>query len=316
MAKVGFPIPRKENELRRALAPEDVRRLNRPGDMLVETGYGAPMGCDDKAYREAGAQVVNREEVVACSVICCPKPMLTDEYFQTGRTLFGWMHAVQGREITDLLVKHRMTAIAWEDMFKRGRHCFWRNNELSGEAAVAHAMLKWGRVPYHAQAAVIGRGNVARGATRALERMGCLVTVYDRKTSPLLREEIEQYDVVVNGVLWDVFRTDHLVYIEDLRRMKPGSLIIDISCDEGMGVESSRPTTIDDPVYVRDGVLHYCVDHAPALYHRTATQSISEVVAEYADDLAGGRVNPVLEQATVIREGQIVDERIVRFQHR
>jgi N5-(carboxyethyl)ornithine synthase len=316
MRTVGFPIPGKEQELRRALVPADLPLVRDPSALLFEGGYGAPLGLDDAAYEAEGARVAGRADVDACPVICDPKPVVGAGYFGPGKTLFGWIHAVQGRTMTDLLIGHRMTAIAWEDMFEGERHCFWRNNELAGEAAVAHAFLQWGRVPYNCEVAVIGTGNVAMGAIRAAERGGCTVKVYDALTSHRLRGEIERYGVIVNAVLWDVTRTDHVVSEEDLVRMQPGSLIVDVSCDEAGAIETSRPTTVADPVYVHKGIVHYAVDHTPSLYHRTATESISAVVARFISDVAEGRANPVLEKATIIREGHILDERINKFQGR
>jgi len=314
--RLGFPIPEKQDERRRALLPHDLEGVPDASLLMFQRGYGDTLGYNDEAYELHGARVAERGEVDECPIICDPKPVLTAGYFRPGKTLFGWIHAVQGRRITDVLLSNRMTAIAWEEMFEEGRHSFWRNNEISGEAAVAHAFLQLGRVPYGCTVAIIGKGNVARGAIRAVERAGCTVMVYDRRTSPLLRTEIAKYDVIINAVLWDVFRTDHLVYEEDLERMKPGSMIIDISCDEGMGIETSRPTSIADPVYYHRGVLHYAVDHTPALYFRTATESISRVVARFVSDLSGGCDNPVLRKATIIRDGRILDERITRYQHR
>ncbi len=316
MQEIGFPSTRKENENRIALLPEDISRVQHPDMLVFEEGYGKKHGYTDEAYRQAGARVASRDVVCGCPVICCAKPEVDDPYFREGTTLFGFIHAVQGPKITDALLANRMTAIAWDDMFSQGRHVFWRNNEISGEAAVAHALLQWGRLPYGCGIAVIGRGNVARGAMYALGRYGATMVVYDRKTSHLLRQEIGRYDLIVNGVLWDVFRTDHLVYDEDLEKMKPGSMIVDISCDAGMGIESSRPTTIGDPVYWHKGVLHYVVDHTPTLFFRTASRSISHEVSRFLDPLIKGETEETLEHATAIRRGVIVDERIRRFQKR
>lgn len=316
MKKIGFPISRKENEFRRALLPSDISSSKTGSFFVFETGYGNVLGYSDGDYQRVGALVADRETVCECSVICIPKPMLGDEYFKLGKTLFGWIHAVQGCEITNALVKNKMTAIAWEEMFEEGRHCFWENNEIAGEAAVLHAFLKWSRLPYGVRVAVVGRGNVARGALRTLERLGCRVRVYDRATSLLLRKEIGSYDVIVNAVLWDVFRKDHIIYDEDLHRMKPGAMIVDISCDERMGIESSRPTTIAEPVYWYKGVLHYTVDHTPSLFHKNASKAISASISSFLSDLANDTYNKVLDKATIVQEGIILDDKITRFQNR
>jgi len=314
--KIGFPIPNKENERRRAILPRDIQKISHPEMLVIEEGYGTPLRYSDAEYQQAGAVIASRSTVIDCPIICNAKPCLSDEYFQPGKTLFGWIHAVQGRAITDLLIKNKMTAIAWEDMFNGGRHTFWRNNEISGEAAVWHAFLQWGRLPYSSRVALIGQGNAARGALRAMERAGCMVTVYNRRTASLLRKEVQNYDVIVNAVLWDVFRTDHIIYDEDLDKMKHGSLIIDISCDEHMGIESSHSTTIENPVYWHKEILHYVVDHTPALYFQDATDSISLAVAPFLDELITDCHGEVLKSATIVKNGMILDSRITRFQNR
>lgn len=316
MLKIGFPISRKENERRRALLPADIPATNVASCLVFESGYGAVIDVADDDYRRVGAIVTDRETVCECPIICNAKPMVTDEYFAPGKKLFGWIHAVQGRQITDALVKNKMTAIAWEEMFEGGRHSFWRNNEIAGEAAVIHAFLEWGQLPYESRAAVVGRGNVGRGAIRMLERFGCNVTVYDRKTSHLLRAEISRYDVVVNAVLWDVFRKDHLIYEEDLEKMRPNGLIVDISCDSAMGIQTSQPTTIVNPVYSYKGIVHYAVGHTPSLFYKSASKAISASAFSFLSDLANDTYNPVLDKATIIQKGRVLDDKIIRFQNR
>lgn len=315
---IGFVISGKPNERRRAMLPKDLPAVRHRDVLVFEAGYGAPFGIDDDVYRAAGSTVACAEAVYACDIICNPKAPEASERarFHSGQTLFGWVHAVQGRATVDFLLERAMTAIAWEDMFEQGRHCFWRNNEIAGEASVFHAINFLGRLPMGAAAAVIGTGNCARGAMRALAQLGATVRVYDQESVAALRDELPMYDLVVNAVAWDVFRTDHLIYRDDLARMKRDSMIIDISCDEEMGIESSRPTTITDPVYAVGGVLHYAVDHAPALYFKSASESISLAVARHLDALAEGRPTECLTRATVIERGRIVDGRIARFQQR
>lgn len=318
MKSVGFVISGKENERRRALLPQDLRRVKNRDCLVFEQGYATHLGISDHEYTVLGCMVKPRVDVYTSDVVCNPKAPLLDEQplFRTGQTLFGWLHAVQSRATTDFLLERGMRGIAWEDMYENNRHCFWRNNELAGEAAVLHALRYTGQAPTGLAAAIVGRGNCARGAYRTLAQLGAKIVTYDRRTVSLLREEVGQYDIVVNAVMWDVFRTDHILYERDLAKMRPGAMIIDISCDEHMGIETSRATTIGDPVYVLAGIIHYVVDHAPAIYYRTATEAISQVVAEYVDQLVEDTLSDCLKRATIIATGRIVDPRIATFQGR
>ena len=318
MKTIGFIISRKENELRRALIPTDLSKVKHVHNLYFERGYGEILGYSDEDYRKMGANIVNREIVYKQDIICNPKAPepVEQKLFHKGQTLFGWIHAVQERKVTDFLLRMKMTAIAWEEMFENGRHVFWRNNEIAGEAGVLHAFLYYGRLPYECSIAVIGRGNTARGVIRVLEKMGANVTVYDRKTVLFLRNELDKYDVIVNAVLWDVFRKDRLIYKEDLKKMKKGTMIIDISCDEEMEIETSHATMLKDPIYFVDGIIHYAVDHTASLFWKTATNSISREIKKYLDDLVEGSYNNILRNATVIENGKILDAKITKFQNR
>ena len=201
-------------------------------------------------------------------------------------------------------------------MYENGRHSFWRNNEIAGEAAIMHAYMCYGKFPYNTKVAVIGRGNVARGAIKTLDYMGATVICYNRHTESLLRQEIGEFDVIVNAVLWDTKRTDHMIYREDLKRMKRNSMIIDISCDRHGGIETSEPTTIEKPTYITDGVIHYVVDHTPSIFYRSASESISEEVAKHIDALVLGKKDEVIDRAMNFRNGEIVDVRVKLFQNR
>lgn len=320
MKTVGLMISTKENEKRRALLPKHVEQIRHRGQLFFETGYGATFGHGDDEYRRAGAQVVSREEALSKDIICDPK--IGDATYLTemrdGQTVFGWVHAVQNRSITDKILEKNMTAIAWEDMFEGGRHVFWRSNELAGEAAIMHAFTLYGKLVYECNVALIGRGNVARGAYRILSCMGASIKVFERKTESLLRQELDQFDVVVNGLLWDVYRKDHIIYRQDLARLRKPSMIVDISCDRAGAIETSRPTTIEDPVYSVDGVLHYVVDHTPALVGYSVSDCLGTQMVKYLDILIEDKAeqDDVLRPAICIRNGEIVDQRIIDFQKR
>ena len=293
MRKIGFPISKKENEFRRALIPADLKVVKNCGQLYFEKGYGEQIGYSDSDYERYGCHMVSHEESLAKEIICDAKIGDADylSKLRNGQIIFGWIHAVQNRDITDKILGCKATAIAWEDMYHKGRHCFWRNNEIAGEAAIMHAFQCYGKMPYDLEVALIGQGNVARGAQKILTLLGANVTVYNRRTENLFKEELPRFDVIVNGILWDISREDHIIYREDLRRMKANSLIVDISCDSHGGIETSIPTTIEKPVYFVDGIMHYVVDHTPSLFYKTATSGISYEVAKYLDDLCENRGN-------------------------
>jgi len=319
MKTIGLVISHKENEKRRALIPEHIKGIKHPEYIYIEKGYGEVLGYGDDDYAQYGIKIVSREEALKKDVICDPKIGDAD-YLESlnKQTIFGWVHAVQNRDITDKLMKSHLTVYAWEDMYEDGRHSFWRNNEIAGEAAVFHAYMCHGILPYHTKAAVLGRGNTARGAIKALNYMGADVTQYDKRTELLFRKEIGKYDVIVNAILWDVRRKDHIVYEADLKTMKRNALIVDISCDKNGGIESSVPTTIETPTYVVDGITHYVVDHTPSLFWKTTSESLSNEFAKYVDLFIENipLTNKTLLDSNIICDGVIKDERIKIFQNR
>ena len=317
MKTVGFPISLKENENRRAIVPAHLKHIKRPELLYFEKNYGSVIGIEDSEYEACGSHVVPRDEILTKDIICDPK-IGDAEYLSDldNQTIFGWIHATQNRDITDKLIENKLTAFAWEKMFQKGRHVFWRNNELAGEAAVMHAFQCYAKMPYETKVAVIGRGNTARGAVKVLNMLGADVHQYDRRTEKLLQLELGQYDVIINCILWDVLRKDHIIYRSDLKRMKRNSMIIDVSCDRNGGVESSIPTTIENPTYMVDGVMHYAVDHTPALFYKTFTQNNSEVIWQYINELQSENYDDVLANSLIIKDGVIIDNEINKYQQR
>ncbi|MCH5278288.1 MAG: N(5)-(carboxyethyl)ornithine synthase [Christensenellaceae bacterium] len=315
---VGFPISPKENENRRAIVPSDISRLSHPDHVFIETGFGTVLGISDDEYEAAGAHICDHNEVLKQDVICDPKIGDADylEQLHEGQTIFGWIHATQNENITNKIIKSRLSAYAWEKMFDKGRHVFWFNNELAGEAAVINGFQCYGQLPYGLEVAVIGNGNTARGACRVLNMLGAHVMQYNRRQEELLREEIDNYDVIVNCILWDVTRRDHILYRDDLKRMKKNSMIIDVSCDRNGGIETCIPTTIENPTYYVDGILHYAVDHTPSFFYKTFSFNNSKIIVPYIQELMEDNANEVLKECLIIRDGIIVDSEIKEYQNR
>lgn len=318
MKTIGFPISHKENENRRAIMPEDIAKLSHPENVYIQEGYGAVLGLEDSDYQAVGCKICSASEVLQKDIVCDPKIGDADylEQLRDGQIIFGWVHATQNRDITDKIIGSKLTVFAWEKMFENGRHIFWQNNELAGKAAVIDAFQQWGRLPEGSNVAVIGNGNTAHGASDILNKLGANVVHYNRHMEALLRKEIGNYDVIVNCILWDVSRADHVIYKEDIKKMKKGSMIIDVSCDRNGGIETCIPTSIEEPTYYVDGVLHYAVDHTPSFFYKNFSYDCSKILVPFVEELMNGTPGEVLADCMIIENGVILDQEINRFQGR
>ncbi len=314
MKTIGFVKSELENEDRRAILPADLKEFSHSSALYFEEGYGEALSISDAAYEEMGVKIVPRAEALKQDIICDLKIGRADYLadLKANQTIFGWVHAENNQELVDLLVKKELTAIAWEDMFDRGRHVFWKNNLIAGEAAILHAYTLFGKLPEETKVALIGRGNVSMGAYKILSALGAEVKIYNRKTVENLADELGEFDLLVNGVLWDKSRDDHLIYREDLKKFNLPAMIVDISADEDGAIETSKPTFFTDPTYEVDGVIHYVVNHTPTIFSHSVSRSISKELVNYLEILMKDLVeeNSVLAEATIIKDGKIIDEKI------
>ena len=315
METMGFLISHKNNEQRRALLPSELEGIRHRDRLLFETGYGESVDFTDEDYLAAGARIGTREEVLACPMLVDVKLGDADylDQLRGKKLMIGWAHAVQKVDFTTAMLRGKHSVLAWEEIFEDGRYIFYRNREVAGEAAVLQAYRYCGKMPYDTRVAIIGNGQTAKGAMRILHGLGARVDVYGRKLESLFRKKMFDYDVIVNCVMWDTARGDHLIYREDLKKMRRGTMLIDVACDPHMGIETSHETTIDEPVYTVDGVIHYAVDNTPAMFPKTVTRVLSEGYAPYVDALLEGSMPESLQKAMVIRDGEICDARIRAF---
>ena len=312
---MGLLISHKNNEKRRAILPEHVAQLRNRGNLYFENGYGLSVGRTDEEYAAAGAHIVSREQAMQCDIIVDVKLGDADylDQLDDGKILFGWAHAAQGLDFTSKCLEKSFTVIAWEEIFEDGRYIFYRNREIAGEAAVMHAFCNYGKMPYDCKVAIVGNGQTAKGAMRILHGLGATVDVYGRKQERLFRKKLYDYDVIINCVMWDISRRDHLIYKDDLAKMRPHAMIVDVSCDPHLGVETSHPTTISDPVYEIDGVVHYSVDNTPAMFPYTVTKVLSEGTVRMMDDVIEGTYPPAMLEAIVIEQGHIRSKSVWDF---
>ena len=358
----------KENEFRLPIHPQHVERIDPDlrARMFLERGYGQHYGVSDEHLAPLVAGILPREKVIAASdVILLPKPTLGDlAELREGQVLWGWPHAVQDAELTQICIDKRLTVIAWEAMNHwTGSgdfmvHVFHLNNELAGYCSVLHALTLMGSTGHygrHLTAAVLGFGNTARGAITALQALGIhditVLTMRDvtAVASPIPSVVLEHMDrspddprravveteagpepvaaflarhhVVVNCVLQDTDSPMLFVSDEELAAFPPGSLVVDVSCDPGMGFQWARPTSFEHPMLtVGDGVAYYAVDHSPSYLWNSATWGISEALIPFLRTVMDGPAawdeDRTIQGALEIRDGVVANPKILSFQRR
>ncbi len=317
MKTVGFLISEKENENRRAITMGDIDKIKNKEQLYFQKGYGDKLGFSDDDLIKLGCKVVEKEDIFSCDIICDPKiGDSLDLDKMKDKTIFGWIHATQNYDITQRCIDNKLTVYAWEKMYDGNRHIFYKNNQIAGQASVLHAMLCYGKQFHGLNVAILGNGNTSIGASNILHKLGAKVEIFNRKIEKNFVKEMEKFDVIVNCVLWDVNRKDHIVCRSDLKRLKRNSLIIDVSCDKNGAIESCIPTTVENPTYIEEGIMHYAVDHTPTFLFKDATESISKEVVKFLDDMIEGKKNVILKEALIIENGTIIDDEINVFQGR
>ncbi len=333
--KIGVVKEIKTHEYRVALTPAGADELVRAGNrVLVEAGAGAGSGLDDERYRAAGAEVLaSAEEVWAeAEMILKVKEPLEPEWprMRPGQILFTYLHLAADRRLTEAVVGSGSSCFAYETLTDGGKLPLLEPmSEVAGRLAI-QAGAKYlerpaggtgillGGVPGVAPAhvVVLGGGVVGTNAARmaaglranvsildiSLDRMQYLdetlppncTTLYN--TRHTLHEELEKADLLVGAVLVPGAAAPKLVRREDLGRMKEGSVIVDVAIDQGGCVETCRPTTHEEPTYVIDGVVHYCVANMPGAVPRTSTFALTNATLPWARRLAElGAKRAVLE---------------------
>lgn len=325
---VGVPREMKVGEMRVGLVPAGVQALADGGHrVLVQAGAGEGSGISDEAYRAAGAEIVADAAGVwsrAGMIVKVKEPIAAEYGFlRPDLVLFTYLHLAAVPELARVLVERRVTAIAYETVEAPDGTLplLAPMSEVAGRLAtqIGATLLQkdrggpgilLGGVPgvRHGRVTVLGGGAVGRNAARVAVGMGAEVTLVDidlrrletvdalfpGKVETLMsnRANVEEAaldsDLLVGGVLVTGGRAPILVLEETVRRMRPGSVIVDVAVDQGGCVATTRPTTHAEPTYVLHGVIHYGVTNMPALVPRTSTFALTNATLPYALRLARG----------------------------
>lgn len=349
---IGIPKERRPFESRVGLSPAGVEILTQQRHQVyVEHEAGVGAGFDDREFERAGARVVYSPEEVFMRgdlLLKVARPTKEElEWLRPGTTVAGLLHLASAREDkTEILLQKRITSIAYEQIqLPDGSLPVLRPfSQIGGRmaAAVAARLLQnnWGGkgillggipgVP-PAEVVILGGGTVGMCAANSFLGLGAHVTIIDKDVNVLqsvfnrfpnvvtmistkrnIERAIAYADVVVGAVLITGERTPILITRDMMQSMKPRSVFIDVSIDQGGCAETSRPTTHDHPSYVEEGVLHYCVPNMPGVVARTATHAFVNAAMPYILEITNLGVaeameqNPAIEKAVNTHDGKLV----------
>lgn len=321
---IGVPKEIKDHEYRVALLPSAAYQLIKRGhSVVVERAAGVGAGYADAEYERAGAKLVDSHAAVfeQANLVVKVKEPLAAEYglLRPGQLLFTYLHLAASKPLTEALMKSGATCIAYETIeVNRRLPLLEPMSEIAGRMSVlvgGYFLAKHfggsgvllGGVPgvLPGKVVVLGGGSSGINAARMAQGLGADVTILEVDLERMrflditlhtahtlysseahLMDLLPDVDLLIGAVLVPGARAPKLINREMLRRMRPGSVLVDIAIDQGGCAETSRPTTHQNPVYVEDGVTHYCVANMPGAYARTATQALTNVTYRFIETLA------------------------------
>src|SRR5437660_10386473 len=321
---VGIPKEFKDQEYRVALLPSAAYQLIKRGhQVVVERGAGVADGDPDGEYEQAGAKLVDDHAAAfeqADLIVKVKEPQPSEcPLLRPGQLLFTYLHLAANRALTEALAKSGVTGLAYETIeVNRRLPLLEPMSEIAGRMSVlvggyflakhfGGSGMLLGGVPgvLPGRVVVLGGGVSGINAARMAQGMGADVTILEVDLERMrflditlhtahtlysneahLLELLPAVDLLIGAVLVPGAKAPKLISREMLRRMRPGSVLVDIAIDQGGCAETSRPTTHDNPVFVEEGVTHYCVANMPAAYARTATQALTNVTYRFLELLA------------------------------
>ncbi len=349
--EIGVPKETKDQEFRVGLSPSSVRVLSENGHAIfVETGSGIGAGFNDQDYRQAGAQIVptpgdawNREVVVKVK-----EPLLQEyRFLQKGQLLFTYLHLAADRRLTEHLIDCGVTAIAYETVEQTGSNklpLLTPMSIIAGRLAVQFGArflerqqggrgVLLGGVPgvKPGKVVILGGGVVGTEAARIAVGMGASVQIIDVNVDRLAYLEtlfgsrvellysnsaqieavVPEADLLIGAVLVLGRRAPVLVPRQLVKRMRPGSVIVDVAVDQGGCIETLHLTSHTHPTYVEEGVVHYGVPNMPGAVPWTATQALNNSTLPYVVQLANLgmkalEINPALAHGVNVQNHKLV----------
>ena len=350
--KVGIPKEIKNNENRVGMTPAGVAELARRGhEVSVQHTAGEGSGFSDDEYVAAGTRILPTIEAVyrECDMIVKVKEPIEPEYelVRPGQLLFTYFHFACEKELTDAMLKSGAVCLAYEtvQLPNGSLPLLQPMSEVAGRMATLNGAYylqktKGGKgklisgVPgvSPAKVLVLGGGVVGEAAAMMAAGLGADVTITEISLPRLrqldietpanvhtlyssehnIRQMLPTVDIVVGSVLVPGDKTPHLITKEMLKLMEPGTVLVDVAIDQGGCFETSRPTTHSDPVYIEDGIVHYCVANIPGAVPNTSTLALTNATLRYAVALADkGWQKACKDDAALAKGLNIVEGKVV-----
>jgi len=338
---IGVPKEIKEQEYRVALLPSGAYQLIKRGhEVLVERGAGLGAGYPDAEYQQAGATLLDSHEAIfeRAQLVVKVKEPLPSEFslLRPGQLLFTYLHLAASRGLTEALMKSGVTALAYETVeINRRLPLLEPMSEIAGRMSIlvggyflqkhfGGSGVLLGGVPgvLPGKVVVLGGGAAGINAARMAQGLGADVTILEVDLERMrflditlhtahtlysneshLLELMPNVDLLIGAVLVPGAKAPKLITRAMLRQMRPGSVLVDIAIDQGGCAETSRPTTHHDPVFVEEGVTHYCVANMPGAYARTATQALTNVTYRHIELLADHGLAEACEKQPALASG-------------
>ncbi|WP_258102228.1 alanine dehydrogenase [Marinoscillum pacificum] len=323
---IGVPKEIKNNENRVAVTPAGVQEFTKNGHQVyVQSTAGIGSGFSDEQYAEAGAKILPtiEETYEIAEMIIKVKEPIEPEYklVKKGQLLFTYFHFASYEPLTKAMMESGATCLAYETVEKADRSLplLVPMSEVAGRMSIQEGAkylekpmggrgILLGGVPgvRPAKVLILGGGVVGTNAAKMAAGMGADVTIMDVNLPRLrylddvmpanvntfmsneynIRELLPTHDLIIGGVLIPGAKAPHLITKDMLKDMQPGTVVVDVAVDQGGCIETCKPTTHQDPTYVVDGVLHYCVANMPGAVPYTSTLALTNATLPYALQLA------------------------------
>ena len=341
--KIGCVKEIKNNEFRVGITPDNVKSYTNAGHVVyIEKGAGEGSCFTDEEYKEAGAVLIDTAKEVwdTCEMMIKVKEPLEEEYkyFHKDLILYTYLHLAADRPLTDAMLKAGVKGVAYETLIGRNRSIplLAPMSQIAGRLSVQEG-AKYLEKPFggkgmllsgvpgtpKAKVVILGAGNVGTNACKIAVGMGADVTIFDislerlaylddifgariqtmYSTDAAIEKAVKDADLVIGCVLIPGKAAPKVMKKAYLKEMQPGSVIVDVAVDQGGCCETTKVTYHDNPTFVVDGVVHYCVGNMPGAVPRTSTIALTNATLKYGLQIAGKGLEQACKENDVIYSG-------------